>query len=292
MGLFHFSSRCFKKALISFLLAGASMSAISAETVVRYNSTADPSGDYALSMIRLAFAHIDQKYKLQELPGQYTQTKLIEDLKSNNLDIIWAATNKELEEVILPVRIPLYKGLLGHRLMIIRKGEQAKFDQVHTLDDLRKIPLGQGSSWADTKILEANGFKVVKTLKYPGLFFMLDGGRFDAFPRGVFEPFGEVEKHPELNLAVEQRLMLVYRMPFYLFVNKENKQLARDLELGLNRAIADGSFEKVFLAAPNVQTAIQKGNLKNRIIFNLDNPSLPKETPLDRAELWVDPKAL
>ena len=260
--------------------------------VVKYNNSADPNGDYALAMIKLAFAHIDHKYSLESIAGDYTQVRLVEDLKSGVLDVIWTADNEEIENVIEPIRIPIYKGLIGHRLLIIRKGDQARFDQIKTLDELRKVPMGQGATWADTKILEANGFHVVKTLKYQGLFHMLDGERFDAFPRGASEPFGEVEKHPDLGLVVEKHLMLVYKMPFYLFVSKDNKQLAKDLDLGLNRAIADGSFDKVFYAAPNVQEAIQKGDLKNRLIFNLQNPTLSKETPVDRAELWIDPKTL
>jgi hypothetical protein len=160
------------------------------------------------------------------------------------------------------------------------------------LEDLKKVKLGQGTAWIDTKILESNGLNLVKTMKYQNLFYMLDGGRFDAFPRAVFEPFSEVANYPNLGLTVEKRLMLVYKMDFYLFVNKNNKKLAKELELGLNRAIADGSFEKLFLSAPSVQEAIAKGDLKNRVVIPLDNPFNSKETPIDRAELWIDPKLL
>lgn len=260
---------------------------------LRYNmSDADPSGPHMIKMVQLALDHVDSKHKLEAVEGPMTQMRLIEDTLKGSLDIMWAGTSKELEEQLEPIRIPMYKGLLGHRLLIIRKGDQAKFDQVKNIEDLRKIPLGQGTDWIDTKILEANGLKIVKTTKYTNLFFMLDGSRFDGFPRAVFEPFSEVEKRPELNLTVEKRLMLVYKMDSYLFVNKKHKQLARDLELGLNRAIADGSFEKVFLSAASVQEAIFKGDLKNRLIIPLDNPFNSKETPIDRAELWIDPSSL
>lgn len=121
---------------------------------------------------------------------------------------------------------------------------------------------------------------------------MLDGGRFDAFPRAVFEPFGEVDKHPELNLTVEKRLMLVYKLDFFLFVNKSKQKLARDLELGLNRALEDGSFDKVFMSSPSVQEAITKGDLKNRIVIPLDNPLITNQVPVEREELWIDPSSL
>jgi hypothetical protein len=48
----------------------------------------------------------------------------------------------------------------------------------------------------------------------------------------------------------------------------------------------------VFLSAPSVQEAISKGDLKNRVVIPLDNPFNSKETPIDRAELWIDPNSL
>jgi len=282
----------FVRAIISFGLYAVFSVPVMAE-VLKYNLSAnDPNGYYAAKMIKLALDHIDHKYETEAVSGDLTQLRMVEDTMAGNLDIIWAGTSKELEDQLEPVRIPLYKGLLGHRFLIIRKGDQPKFDRVKNLDDLKQLSLGQGTAWVDTKILEANGLKVVKTMKYQNLFFMLDGGRFDAFPRAVFEPFSEVDKHPNLNLTVEQHLMLVYKMDFYLFVNKNKKQLAKDLELGLNRAIADGSFEKLFMSSPSVQEAISKGDLRNRLVIPLNNPFNSKETPIDRAELWIDPKTL
>lgn len=274
-------------------IAMAAMSFTASAEVIKYNqSDADPNGYYAAKMIKLALDHIDTKYELQVVPGELTQTRMVEETLNNSLDIIWAGTSRDLEEQLELVRIPLYKGLLGHRFLIIRKGDQARFDQIKTIDDLRNIRLGQGTAWADTKILEANGLNVVKSMKYQNLFFMLDGNRFDAFPRAVFEPFGEVDKRPELNLTVEKHLMLVYKLDFFLFVNKNKKKLARDLELGLNRALADGTFDKVFMSAPTVQEAISKGDFKNRLIIPLKNPLITEQVPVDRVDLWIAPKTL
>jgi hypothetical protein len=32
--------------------------------------------------------------------------------------------------------------------------------------------------------------------------------------------------------------------------------------------------------------------MKNRRLFKIENPLLSKETPLERSELWFDPKTL
>ncbi|OZY86938.1 diguanylate cyclase [Cellvibrio mixtus] len=249
---------------------------------------------YSVRMLTLALAHASTRYDI--VPdadgGQRTQGRYIEDLRTGRIDVMWAASDASIEEQVLPVRIPLLKGLLGHRIFLIHKNSQSKFDAVNTLDDLKKLKLGQGATWADTKILESNGLTVVKTQKYENLFYMLDGGRFDAFPRGVQEPWGEVNKIPGLELAIEKRLMLVYKMPFYLFVSPDNPALARDIEKGLNAMIADGTFDHEFLNDPSIKKVIELADLKNRKVFYLDNPALPKGTPVDRAELWLDINSL
>lgn len=263
-------------------------SSVSAQNVVKVNEATDGNGRYAMQMVNLAFSKIDTKYTLKVETGSVTQARNIDDVASGRSDLLWAATNQETENQLLPIRIPLYKGLLGHRIFIINPASQAKFDRVKTFEDLKAFTFGQGTTWADSAILESNGLKVVKANKYQSLFNMVDGGRFDAFPRGVQEPWAELEANPTLPLAVEKHIMLVYRMPFYLFTGKQNTKLAADLELGLNRAIADGSFDKIFYNDPMVKSVLEKANLEERLVFNLQNPTLPKETPVDRPELWLD----
>lgn len=267
-------------------------SSLFAQNVIRVNHQDDGNGRYAMQMVKLALSKIDTQYTFKIDTTAVTQTRNIEDVANGLTDLMWAATNQEMEDKLLPIRIPLYKGLLGHRIFIINPASQSRFDQVKTFDDLKQFTFGQGLTWADSDILASNGLKVVRASKYPNLFYMVEGGRFDAFPRGLNEPWGELERHPHLPLAVEQRLMLAYRMPFYLFTSKSNTRLAADLELGLNRAIADGSFDRIFLNDPMVKSVMEKANLEGRLLFPLNNPTLPKETPVDRPELWLDIRSL
>lgn len=272
------------------VLLGVSLWAnvLSAQTLVKVNEATDGNGRYAMQMVNLAFSKIDTQYQLQIDSATVTQARNIDDVATGRADLLWAATNQDMEDKLLPIRIPLYKGLLGHRIFIINPATQAKFDQVKTFSDLKSFTFGQGTTWADSDILASNGLKVVRANKYQSLFHMVDGGRFDAFPRGVQEPWQELETNSNLPLAVEKRIMLVYRMPFYLFTGKKNTKLAADLELGLNRAIADGSFDKIFFSDPMVKAVLEKANLDERLVFDLQNPTLPKETPVDRPELWLD----
>lgn len=280
--------------LISAALLIAPIAEAQATKTIKVMPAITDIDKYSVRMLRLALERSDTRYELllDADGGHRTQGRYIEDLRAGRIDVMWAASDASIEEQVPPVRIPLLKGLLGHRIFLIHKNSQHKFDAINTLDDLKKLKLGQGATWADTKILESNGLNVVKTQKYDNLFYMLDGGRFDAFPRGVQEPWGEVNKIPGLELAIEKRLMLVYKMPFYLFVTPTNKQLVRDIEDGFNAMIADGSFDHEFLNDPSIKKVIELADLKNRKVFYLDNPALPKGTPVDRPELWLDINSL
>jgi len=271
-----------------FYLSYVHCSTSVAKEKIRVNTASDGNGRYAMQMLNLALSKIEVRYEIVADENVISQSRNIELVSSGQSDLLWAATNQQMEDTLLPMRIPLYKGLLGHRIFIIRKGDQTRFDQINTIEDLRRLTFGQGKTWADTEILRSNNLTVITANKYQGLFYMLDGSRFDAFPRGVQEPWQELEDNATLPLVVEEIIMLIYRMPFYFFTTKNNKKLAADIELGLNRAIEDGSFDRVFFNDPMIKSVIEKANLKGRKIFRLSNPALPKETPLERKELWLD----
>lgn len=274
--------------LIASLLVALPVQAKTLRTVQGNNSIEI----YAKGLLTLALSKVSDKYELQESTPNSSEERMVSMLIDNKLDVVWYATTDDLEERLQPIRIPMYRGLLGYRVLMIKQGTQHKFDGIKTREDLQRVSLGQGRFWADTNVLTANKLNVVKVLKYEGLFYMLDGERFDAFPRGVHEPWAEMQRYPELALDVEKNLLLAYTNPFYFFVSKSNTQLAQDIERGLRIAIEDGSFNEYFLNDPTVKDVITKANLKERTLIRLDNPSLPKNTPVDDKSLWFDPYSL
>jgi ABC-type amino acid transport substrate-binding protein len=284
-------SKCLAIGLIYFMVSSYAVQLTAEEQTVRLNAASGAKADYVIELLNLAFANIDTHYRIKKDLTPSTQSRITEEVQAGNLDLMWVSTSQTYETDFLPIRIPLLKGLLGYRILLIRAEEQQTFDAIYTKEDLARVTFGQGRTWADAGILEANGVKVIKATKSPGLFHMLDGGRFDAFPRGASEPFAEIKKYPELKLAVEKNLLLAYKMPFYIFVNKNKPNLAKDIELGLNRAIATGEFDKIFLQNPTVKDVQELAHLSQRRIINLDNPTLPPQTPIDRTELWIDPKS-
>ncbi len=257
---------------------------------LRMVDSADGIPKYAKGLLKLILTKIPEKqYTMDDSFVGSTENRTIQMLVDNELDIVWYATTNDFEERMLPIRICIFKGLLGYRVLMIKKGTQYKFDGIKTIEDLRRVSLGQGRMWADTDVLVANQLNVVKVMKYDSLFFMLDGDRFDAFPRGVHEPWNEIAGRPALQLDVEEKLLLSYTNPFYFFVNKNNPELARDIERGFRIALEDGSFDQYLRNDPSIGAALTKANLKDRIIIPLKNPSLPPKTPVNDKTLWFDP---
>lgn len=271
-----------------FVLLAIHSQAFAKQKTVVTNMKSNVQTDYMNGLLKLALSYSTTDYTYSSTPEVYSRPRVMESVKSGSISVMWGGTSEEMEQDFIPVRIDAYRGLMNHRLFFIRQGDQARFDKINTLEDLKTIKLGQGRSWQDASILESAGLDVVKATKKPSLYYMLDGGRFDAFPRGANEVWTELSAFPDLPLTVEKRLVLIYPLPTYFFVTPKDPELAKDIEDGLEAAIKDGAFDKYFYNSPEVQEALQKADLPNRRAIRISNPYLPKATPLDRKELWLD----
>ena len=98
--------------------------------IIRVNEAKDDNARYAMKMLRLALSKIEAQYEFVIDEAEVSQARNISDVIEDRLDIMWAATNQEMEDQLQPVRIPLYKGLLGHRIFIINPTSQSKFNQI------------------------------------------------------------------------------------------------------------------------------------------------------------------
>ncbi|MBV8467539.1 MAG: amino acid ABC transporter substrate-binding protein, partial [Burkholderiales bacterium] len=174
-------------------------------------------------------------YKVHPAHSVMNEARELQTLEAGEeINIAWSSTSDEKEQHLLPIRIPLRKGLLGYRIALISKDEQALLDKVHDADDLRKFTIGQGIGWGDVALYNRNGFKVL-TANYENLFRMAEVRRFDLFPRGIGEVFKEYDEHVKLNpnLVVEQHLLIQYPWPYYFFFNRKDTALAERVETGL-----------------------------------------------------------
>ena len=168
--------------------------------------------------------------------------------------------------------------------MLIKQQHQAKFGRNASAAQIKKLVYAQGHDWIDSKILTLNGFSVIGAAHYDNLFSMLEKGRVDAIPRNALEIADEALVLAHRNIVIENNWVIYYPTASYFFVNPANKQLAKDLETGLRKTIADGSFEQLFQQFFSAHLTELK--LKERNIIHLNNPLLPADTPVNEPQLW------
>ena len=226
--------------------------------VIRQSNTADMSTEdyYFYRVLELVLHKTEAQWgaaQIKQLPYRPEDKRLRSALMLGKVDVLWSPTSTDFERQMLPVRISLLKELNNYRLLLIRKNEQPTFSAVQSIDDLRKLKGGMSSQWTDAKIMEYNKLPLVQAVGYGKLFKMLAAKRFDYFSRGLYQIQSEVYFYPELELQIEQELMLSYPNNVYFFVNKNNTDLAKRLETGLNIALRDGSFDKLFNSIPRYQ---------------------------------------
>ncbi|BBD09190.1 substrate-binding periplasmic protein [Desulfovibrio ferrophilus] len=232
----------------------------------------------------------DGGYTISYSPSAMSRKRALEELVQGKLlNVHIAATRPEWESEVLPVRIPVLKGLLGYRLFLVRCDSLTKFEHVQSLAELKSLRVGSGAQWTTTEVLRKAGFNVVAGTDYEGLFGMLDIGRFDYIPRGVNEIFLELNSRKERypGLCVEPSLMLYFPTPSYFFVSPHFPKLAARIERGMERIIQSGEMDLIF--EEYYGEAIARAELKRRMALTIDNDLLSRETPFDRHELWYRP---
>jgi len=280
-------------AAIALFLAGLAFG----QSEIVYPAPESESDNRFADLIELLTLALDKTvpeygpYRLSSSAMKMNEKRSLAELKHGKLvSVIWSSTSTEKEADFIPIRIPLRKGLLGYRIALIDAKSQARIDAIHTIDDLRKVDVGQGFGWGDVEVYKANGIPVLAA-GYESLFAMVARDRFLLYPRGINEVFDEYETRKAAlpTLAIEKGLVLYYPWPYYFFVNRNDRVLAARIDLGLHRMIQDGSFDSVFWKYNGA--AIRRANLNQRRIIQLDNPLLPKETPLG-APYWMPPDKL
>lgn len=284
-----------RKVVFIFLLFVVNSMVVKAQDplVVRYLPPEENLGfesDYYSEVLKLALEKSVESHGPYELkPGDKAMNQrdaLKAMMRGEGVDVVHTMTDKKRERVLIPVRIPLVKGLIGVRMVMTNESDVAKFMNTNTKEDLKKFKFGQGHDWPDTEILRYNDLKVTPSEDYQALFGMLKQKKFDGFPRAVFEIWDEIEAHKDKNFTVAKGFYIYYPTAMYFFVrkSKDGYDIAKRLEAGLRAAIADGSFDELF--NKHMSGFIEKAKLDQRVGIKLKNPLLSDETPLNDSALW------
>lgn len=248
---------------------------------------------YDIEILRLALEKTRPAYggyQLQAIPPA-NFVRMLHSLRNNTYPnmVLETSYDTKLEETdeLTYIPFPLELGIIGYRICFVNPLVKDKIQQVNSLGELRKFSMGQGAGWADIKILRHNGFQVTEVSNYNSLFKMVAGGRFDLLCRGANELMKEYEQYKDIgNLTYDDSFALVYRLPRFFYLNKNNTLLRQRLEEGIKIAYADGSLLELW-RQHNLQS-IQFTRLPERKMFYLDNP-LIKNLPKDYEQYLIDP---
>jgi len=241
--------------------------------------------EYPVALLDIALKETGVKYSVNPSKKLMDQERAMKHLLSNReVNVVWDSTDKNRERQLLPIRIPMYKGLIGWRVFFITPDSAVDFSALRSLEQLKIYSAVQAEDWLDTKVLQANGLKVDVGNSYADLFDMVKADKMRYFPRSVVEIAMEMEQRQNENLIIEPNIGIHYPMAFYFFVNKKDRLLARLLQVGLEKAINNGSFDRLFMQYHGKY--LQQLNMPERHFIPLTNPSLPKDTPLDTKKLW------
>jgi len=231
-------------------------------------------------------------YELRALPPAPVSRQRYE-LSQSHAAITVAAFNGTADRTpgLIPVRIPVEFGLQSYRVLLIREGDQERFDRIASLDDLKAVRFGLLPAWSDSRVMRSNGMSLVEGQSFEGLYHMLAAKRFDAFSRGVAEVMDDFRHGGMLvsGLAVERHLLLHYPLPIYFWFadDAEGRRRAERVRAGLAAMVADGSLAAMVL--DRYRTDLSGLDLAGRRVIELSNPLLDGQDPLDDGRLWFHP---
>lgn len=258
-------------------------------------SELDLSYSYHVSLLQKALQKAARGRAIPriETVARMEQGRALRELQKGELiDLVWMGTDGQKEQLLRPVRIPLERGLLGYRLLTIKRQQTELFDRIYHLSQLGRLQACQGLNWPDASILQHAGLKVLTSPDYENLFKQINAGRCDYFPRGIHEGQPELAKRSLLypDLVSYPHLMLHYPLTVYFFTNQQNEALAQLIEQGLEQMIDDGELLQHMRHHPLTAHVFPLAQHQVRRWFELSNPLLSSQTkPYDR-RYWFVPE--
>lgn len=202
---------------------------------------------YMIQLIEEALALEDYTANVSYSAEPMNQKRAIYSLQHQQIvNLYWLASNEELELTLRSIKIPLYKGLHGSRILLIHKSLANEFGKITTLEQLKPYIGLQKASWSDYTILINNGLTVDGSHTYEAMHKALNNRLGDYFPRSALTVLSEYQNNKTDNIMIEQNLLLQYPNNYYFFTNKQNELLAGALESGIQKLLTNGRFEEIF----------------------------------------------
>ncbi|GGA74919.1 hypothetical protein GCM10011369_15970 [Neiella marina] len=194
-----------------------------------------------------------------------------------DLTVTVAGNSKFAGRAKVVIEQPIAKGLLGLRLLIIKRQRLAQFSNIHSLADLKPLRAGIPATWADAELFRANGCHVVERGSFEQIFERLKCDEFDYVSLGANEILDIYQNMAgdDPELIIEPTLMLYYPFPLVFYVAPNQLALADMIRAGLNEIAGNGVLEQCF--DDYYGFPVGQLNIHQRRAINLHNPLLQGE---------------
>jgi len=270
----------FKLRLLILFVAYCNVAVCCAATVF-YTKGSDNKNDqryqYIHQTLHLALSKTADEYgsyELKRIPHTATIARLLKQLQQkdyNNFFLKMSITDDILQKYhVIP--FPLDRGMAGYRVSFVNVNNKNKLcgDNIETA--LKSQTIIQGIGWLDGDILNYNGYITNRVTYYQSMFKMIDKGRAELFPRGVYEIYKETNNIVKnyTNIVLEPCFAFYYPLPRFFITSKDNAENAKRIEKGLAMAFEDGSLIKLW--EEYFSKSIAMTQLHKRKIIVLENP--------------------
>lgn len=226
-------------------------------------------------------------YRIERHREIMSRARALRELMTGQLlNVHSAPARAEWEASVTPIYVPIRRGILGYRLLLVNRFDLPRFSSISTVDELMKMSAGLKSQWSITETMKNLGFNVVEGTDFEGLFKMLDHKRFDYFPRGINEVFDEFDTrtHSFPNMVIEPTKALFLPLPTYFFVTPTEPRLAERIKVGMFRILKDGRLQTAFKDFHS--EFIERAGLKKRKILVISKSNRPGVRDLDSDLFW------
>ena len=226
---------------VSFFVQGVEI-----VNVAQKQSVQNAREEYLNELLTRALERANYPVDIKMQPVSLQQQRDLIELDKTELDVYWSMSSPEREARAIAVKVPLFKGFIGKRVLLTSKKNVEKFKGITTLAQLSELSAVQGHDWPDTKIMAYNGLHVRPLSNYQAMFTLTSRGRIDYFPRSFIEVNSELVANAQSNLVIVPNLFISYPTGIYYFVVSSKPALAQAIELGLQNMQNSGEFDALF----------------------------------------------